>query len=248
LKYDATKPSVTANASSNGNEYLSDLWTNHDVLVTFHCVDETSKVKTMSDSVTIITEGNDQSVIGYCTDNAGNENTIDFKHINVDKTPPEAEIGYDIATFDTVVSGKDNLGLTTLMIRKTALIQFKYTISDQAGNTLAINTDKIKLGKQVALSIKSLQYGNNKPIVLDPNVFFTLAVTDKNNKIKQLDQYYSLKDDKKIFTNYLLSDNITKIYIKTPGASSYNKENKEGIILLQLFTENGKLNYRYFYD
>ncbi len=79
----------------------------------------------------------------------------------------------------------------------------------------------------------------------DKNIFFTLALTDRTNALKQLDQYYSLKDDKKIFTSYTSVRKTTIIYTKTPSNTTYKKEEKPGVVLLQLFTQNGTLKYSY---
>lgn len=178
-------------------------------------------------------------------DKAGNEgerNTIIF---NIDKTPPEADIKYDLSVFDTQITGKDNLGSTTVSIDKSRPLRPKFTVADQAGNTLLVNTGKVKIGKQVALSINSLQYNSSPPVSLDPNVFFSLALTDKTNVLKQLDQYYSLKYDKKIFTNYTSSRNTTQIYTKSSGSTTYTKVEKPGVVLLKLTTDKGTLKYSY---
>ncbi|MBU4016652.1 hypothetical protein KKF69_04200, partial [Patescibacteria group bacterium] len=36
-----------------------------------------------------------------------------------------------------------------------------------------------------------------------------------------------------------------EIYTKTPETAKYTRENKPGIVLLQLITEKGSLNYNY---
>jgi hypothetical protein len=175
-------------------------------------------------------------------ENKEEQKTITFR---IDKTPPEANIFYDLSKFDISVNGKDSSSAASVTINKTALLHPKFTIIDLAGNTLVINTDEIKLGKQVTLSIKNIQYNINPTVNLDQNIFFTLVATDKNNKVSQLDQYYSLKDDKKILTSYSLATNITKIYTRTPRSTLYTIETKPGINLLQLIIQNGTLKYAY---
>ncbi len=245
FKYDSKPPTLSAVAFTKGLPYASGSWTNADVQVKFNCTDNTSGVKIVSEPIIVKTEGKNQSVKSICEDNAGNKSELNFNGINIDKTSPEAQIGYDLSSFDSIVTGKDNLGSTTFTVDKTQPLRPKYTIADQAGNKLLLTIGKVKIDKQVALNVNSLQYNSNPSLSLDPNVFFTLALTDKTNKIKQLDQYYSLKDDKKIFTLYSSSSNTTKIYTKSPGTTTYTSEIKPGIILLQLFTQQGSLKYKY---
>ncbi len=197
-----------------------------------------------STPLTFTEEGN-YRIQFYSGDKGRNVDDVKTITFSIDKTAPEADIKYDLTTFDTQVIGKDSAGSTNITVDKTAPLHPKYKVTDQAGNALLLNTDKIKLGKQVALSIKSMQYNSDPIINPDKNIFFTLVLTDKNNTPKQIDQYYSQKDDKKIFTNYLSSSDMTKIYTKTPGATTYTREDRTGIVLLQISTQNGGLKYSY---
>jgi len=180
----------------------------------------------------------------YAGDKGGNVEDTQTIEFQIDKTSPEAEIGYGLSKFDSTVTGKDTSGGTTVTVEKSSLLHAKYTIFDQAGNTLILHVDKIKVGKQVTLNLKTLQYNNDAVIQLDKNIYTTLVLTDRNNKIKQLDQFYALKDDKKIFTSYSNKRSITKIYTKNLG-NKYIREDKKGIVLLQLYTENKVLKYSY---
>lgn len=176
-------------------------------------------------------------------DKVGNEEAIKSKEFLIDKTPPEAIISYSLETFDSSIISKDGAASISVVSKnKTAT---KYTISDEAGNAIALLLEKIKVGKQVTISIKGVEY-NAKPLFpLEKNIFFTFVSMDKNKNVKQLDQYFSLKNDWKIFTNYISSTNITKIYTKKGGDLRYTKEDKPGLVLLQLETERGNLRYRY---
>ncbi len=92
LKYDSTKPKLTASAYSKGAPYTPGSWTNGEVQVAFTCTDETSEVNTVSEPITISSEGKDQSVKGNCEDNAGNKREATFTGINIDKTKPLVSI------------------------------------------------------------------------------------------------------------------------------------------------------------
>jgi murein DD-endopeptidase MepM/ murein hydrolase activator NlpD len=162
----------------------------------------------------------------------------------IDKTPPEAEISYQLDAFDIKVTGNDDSGSASAKADTAQPLRPKYIITDQAGNTTVLSASKVKIGKQVALGINSLKY-NDDFIQIDPNVFFTLAITDRNNKIKQLDQYYSSKNEIKVFTLYTSTSNTTKIYSKKTGDSTFTREDKPGITLLKLLTNKGALKYSY---
>lgn len=177
-------------------------------------------------------------------DNANNIEDQKSLTFHIDRKAPEAQIVYDLSKYDIVVTGKDTAGETSIIVDKSSQLHPKYTISDQAGNTLMLNTDKIKVGKQITFNIKTLRYNTGPVIQLDKNMYFTSVLTDKKNTVKQLDQFYSLKGDKKIFTNYSDDAKATKIYTKNSGGK-FIRENKQGIALLQLYTQNGALKYRY---
>jgi hypothetical protein len=91
FQYDSTPPTITTDATSGGNPYLSNTWTNKDVIVSFACSDTTSAIDTCTIPQTLSTENTGQtgqSVSGTATDQAGNTATATFSGINIDKTPP----------------------------------------------------------------------------------------------------------------------------------------------------------------
>lgn len=84
---DKKKPALSATATTNGANYTSG-WTNHDVVVTFHCTDGGSGVASLTSPTTVSDEGNGQVVGGTCADNVGNQSTASFTGIDIDKTMP----------------------------------------------------------------------------------------------------------------------------------------------------------------
>lgn len=199
--------------------------------------------QTYTGPITISSIGS-HTVSFYSGDKDGNVEDIQTQTFSIDKTAPEALIAYDLSKFDIVVSGIDQQSQTSVKTNST-LIATMYEVTDQAGNSIVLQTDKILLAKQNTLRINTIRYNTNSVVSLDKNLFFTLVATDAQNKVLQLDQYYSLKDDKKIFTNYSFLSNSTKISTKASGTNGYTHESKPGIVLLQLQTENGKLKYSY---
>lgn len=77
-------PNIEASISPSPNEYG---WNNEDVTVSFTCDDAISGILSCPDPVTVELEGEDQTVNGTATDNAGNSKTVSVT-VNIDKTPP----------------------------------------------------------------------------------------------------------------------------------------------------------------
>lgn len=233
-----------------------DKWYQSDISIEMHSKDNETGVgieytlysvdgsewKIYTSPITLGEEGM-HSVNYQAVDKAGNEEEIKTTEIWIDKTPPEAVISYNLTNFDIVIAGKDGSNSTTVVNNKKA--PQRYIVTDDAGNMLTILLEKVKAGKQITLSLKSLQYNTQPVQTVDKNIFFTLVSLDKNKKVKQLEQYFSLKKDKKIFTHYVSSTDTTKIYILQGGEFRYSQLDKAGIVLLQLETEQGKLKYKY---
>lgn len=86
VKRDATNPNIgfvsrTPAANANG-------WNNMNVTVNWSCSDATSGAVNPGDNQTVSTEGQNQSSIGTCTDNAGNSASDTQTGISIDKTAP----------------------------------------------------------------------------------------------------------------------------------------------------------------
>ena len=98
IDIDLTLPIASATAmttDNNGNPvvYTAGTWTNHDVVVTFHCTDigpNQSGVASVSPPVTVSAEGTTAAVTGTCQDVAGNNANPPafFGPILIDKTNP----------------------------------------------------------------------------------------------------------------------------------------------------------------
>jgi murein DD-endopeptidase MepM/ murein hydrolase activator NlpD/N-acetylneuraminic acid mutarotase len=92
FQYDSTPPVISARATSKGQVYESDTWTNDDVQIVFICTDQTSGVNNVSQPATFTGEGKNQSIKGTCEDNAGNKSETTFTGIYIDKTKPVINI------------------------------------------------------------------------------------------------------------------------------------------------------------
>lgn len=86
---DKTLPVITAELKTlDGQPYSPSSWTNKDVVISFSCTDALSGVSSVTNPITLASEGENQSVSGQCQDKAGNVATDEVTGINIDKTPP----------------------------------------------------------------------------------------------------------------------------------------------------------------
>jgi Bacterial Ig domain/G8 domain len=92
IDIDRTAPSISATATADGEPYEPGTWSGHDVRVTFDCTDALAGVVSVTDPVTISSEGADQSATGTCVDGAGNEATAAVTDIDVDKDDPTLSV------------------------------------------------------------------------------------------------------------------------------------------------------------
>jgi hypothetical protein len=88
VKLDKTPPAITTQVSPEPNSLG---WNNTDVTVTFTATDELSGVATVTEPVTVTTEGEDQYIGGEAVDLADNRATT-YAIVNIDKTPPTVNI------------------------------------------------------------------------------------------------------------------------------------------------------------
>ncbi len=87
VRLDKTPPTMTSTRSPAPN---ANGWNNTPVTVALQCTDGGSGVSTGSASVPVIvaTEGANQSIVGSCTDVAGNSTTLSVEAISIDLTAP----------------------------------------------------------------------------------------------------------------------------------------------------------------
>jgi hypothetical protein len=90
VKIDKTAPVINTSANPPANAAG---WSNTDVTVTFLATDSLSGNSTCTPAtVTVSTEGADQTVSATCRDQAGNSSSASYR-INLDKTPPIVNFG-----------------------------------------------------------------------------------------------------------------------------------------------------------
>lgn len=89
VQIDKTAPAITGSATPPPN---ANGWNNAGVTVNFDCSDGLSGIASCPASVTVSSEGGNQSVTGAATDKAGNTATATVSGINIDKTPPDIQV------------------------------------------------------------------------------------------------------------------------------------------------------------
>jgi len=191
------------------------------------------------------------------------ENTEDRKTItfHIDKTPPEAKISASQDRQGFIVEGIDN---NPTRVEKQN--RQSYAISDLSGNKLVIDIkdrdrdrdkdeddeedereddDEDDKKNKEKLVIQSLKYNEDPPIILAKNSF---VIKYKNKKrqdtliIKK--QEFVIKKEIKIKIKYNQKKNQSTITTKENEEEKI-KETRDGLILLQLFTEKGTIKYNY---
>lgn len=197
-----------------------------------------------SQPITFNTEG-PHKLYFLSHDNVGNEEEIKSVEFSIDKTPPEAKIEVNQTSWDLNLSPVEASASMTKKPGKK-LGENIYTITDQAGNTLTLQTRGLDSKSVDVLSINSLKY-NNEPDILLPdnfiNVNYIFYIPRRRPEIKLINQNVLIKEDK----SFIITANIlkNKTLINIIENSARTKEELEGLRLLKLQTNQGKLEYSY---
>jgi len=185
------------------------------------------------------TEG-EHTIQYYSVDKATNVEEIKSVTFSIDKKNPELEMSYDLENLKLNIQGIDD-GETTVTRQRNGLLKTTYMVSDQAGNKVVLKTSGAEIGKQVLLSLDSLQYNTATPTALIKHALaFTYA--DKQDQITHFNQYFQVQNDKKIDLLYIPKTNQTKI-VTVNGKGNKVTETKDGIYLLKLTTNQGTFEY-----
>ena len=157
INVDKTAPSLTATPNIAANE---NGWNNSDVTISFEGSDALSGGVSNPDSQ-VFGEGFDQTATASVTDLAGNTTTIQFEHINVDKTAPTLTAARDIAAN---ANGWNNSNVTVSFAASDALSGVAGnpasqvvgegfnqtatgTVTDLAGNSTSVSLGGINVDK-----------------------------------------------------------------------------------------------------
>ncbi len=189
----------------------------------------------------LVTGEGEHTIQFYSADKAENLEEVKSTTFTIDKTLPEMELSYDLDAQKLQVKGIDDQPDPTFTKQKISLLKNNYIVTDKAGNKVTLKTSGVEIGKQVLLSLDSLQYNTATPSALTKHA---LAITyaNKKDQIAHFNQYFQVQNDKKIDLLYIPKTNQTKI-VSISGKGNKVTETKDGIYLLNLKTKIGKIEY-----
>ena len=241
--YDETPPQTTIQLSgTQGNNN----WFKSDVTVTLIAVDETDgsgvdkieytldngqTIQTYTQPFTISLESITKLKF-RAIDKAGNEENPREQGIKIDKTPPEALVQFNVTNQNLEINGQE--------INPGEII-----LTDEAGNSTKLTVEPKEKKRKEKLEIKTISYNEGSLIKLPDNKFEVKFRLDKiTGKLEDLDQKIITKGAEKVKANYNPKKNITRIEVKKSDQKK-NTEERNGIVLLQLLTNNGQLEIKY---
>lgn len=182
------------------------------------------------------------SVIFQSYDKAENTEERQTVTFNIDKTTPEAKIYVDPSQSDLVVEGVDANQTTTTRTDNPATKKKDdaiYTISDLAGNALTLDVRDRDKDKKDVFGVFSLQYNQSSPQDQPKNIYRV-----SYSPLRHKEQTFAIKDEVKIRIKYDAKKDQSTIITRENGQEKV-KETRPGLILLQITTNQGKLEYSY---
>lgn len=178
----------------------------------------------------------------YSSDLVSNYEDRKIIKFTIDKTAPEAGLGYDIEKQEIVVSGNDS-HFSSVTEKDTFENKREIILSDKAGNTLTLAVkDKVK-GKNARLTINAIKYNEESWIYIEDNKLF-IQYVDSTDTIKTFNQTWQAGEVIKVKSSYSSKLDLTEFTILNADGT-IQKETVGGIKLLQLITENGTVKYSY---
>lgn len=185
-----------------------------------------------SSPLTFTSEGT-HTIQFYSVDKDENIEGIKSVIFTLDKTPPEAQIAFDVNNQKIEVIGIDNSGGEVDIDSSSS-----YKLTDFAGNVLIIETDG-KSNRQI--EIEKLIYNQTKFEL--PENSLKIEFKKKKNKIDKFTQTFQLGDlSVKISYDKKKDQSVIE---KRQGKKKPTKETKPGIVILNLNTNQGNIEYFY---
>lgn len=174
----------------------------------------------------------------YSTDNDDNVEELKSVEFIIDKALPEVEIYYDTNTYDLVIEGTDDSGETATTKKALGLLQYEYSIADKAGNATKLNTQHTSLGKHEILQIRSIQYNDDNPIILDRTLLAVNLIGRDLESSILFNQYFQILNTKKLDLLYRPRQDKT-IITEVINKNQRIVETIDGVKILRLETDDG---------
>lgn len=197
---------------------------------------------TNTSSILITTEGN-HTLQYFSTDFFGHQEATTTLTIKIDKTPPEAKIFFNQNLKQLNIEGVDNLSSVAVAQNDTI-----YTLTDEAGHTLAVDFNKLKTeGKEIKAEINAFHYdGILAPAIPENKLQYEWSL-EKNGDIKELNQRIEIEKTFDAHARYDRKKNETAIDIKTEDEKDEEKTKQtfQGLTALILTTNSGNFDIKY---
>lgn len=207
------------------------------ILETVYKLDNDSSHTTYVNPIAISSEGK-HTLKFFSTDKAGNNETEKSIDFTIDKTAPEFSIQFNPTKKDLKFTGIDNISDASAIgaLDHDNII----TLIDQAGNTSQMTLKDKNRQHQLKAEIKSLAYNNQLADIVKNKLAFNWKL-DKQQNLKEFKQHVKSKKDFNIDAVY--RNGKTSI----TGKDQDGRINKllDGLILLEISTDNGDLNWSY---
>jgi len=183
-----------------------------------------------------------------------NKDNIESSNIYIiDEEPPEAQIYFDTETEKLTIIGIDNItAIPTVVeeekcakkIRKRCIKkEYIYTIADEAGNTLKLWIEKAGHRRKTIVRIKKIQYNNDEEI--NKRVVLSYIWKKKNDNYTFL--FQTISNHKEFIVNgiYRQRKDNTRIWRYDWEEHNKIKETKNGLVIIKLNTDEGRVDYEY---
>lgn len=171
-------------------------------------------------------------------DKAGNIEKIRTEIIKIDKTAPEATVGFNQYSSDLEILGSDNLS-------KTKVVQVNdktYTVTDEAGHFVKLSFSKIKdKNRLVKARLESILYSTGGVYKLPKTNLVYVWDAFRSYVINQI---IEVRQGFIVYANYDKRTNKTEI-IYTAWGGKVQKIKFDGLKIIKLLTKKGELDYSY---
>lgn len=186
--------------------------------------------------ISFATEGV-HSIKFYSTDKAGNSEAEQEVIFTIDKTAPEAVVGFSGGSKDLVVTGVDELDPAPAVVDQGGIVK----ITDKAGNITTLGFTEKDRKKKLKAGLVSLSY-NGALQDISKNKFSYIWDYDKNSNLKKLEQQAKSKKDFNISADF----NGTATKVEAKDTAGKIKHTYPALKLLQIKTNKGDLDWSLF--
>lgn len=170
-------------------------------------------------------------------DKAGNKEQNKSQAINIDETPPEANIVFSPQLKDIVISGSDNISAVTI-VDNPGLV----ALTDEAGNTTELIFKERSRVKMFSAALLGIKYnGISVPVSKNSRFNFYWGY-NKQGELNRLTQSITVKNDFRILANWDFEKNITRIIGKEVVLGKI-KEKIASLVFIKVVIKNGDLSY-----